>query len=46
MGKAIPRAQGERLIIPDKYRVVGLDANALQALFVQAPLEGSPPYRQ
>ncbi len=37
--KANMHAQGERLIVPDSYRVLGLDVDELQALLVQAPME-------
>ena len=33
---------GDRWIVPQAYRTVGLDAGALQALLAEAPLEGTP----
>ncbi len=35
-------AAGERWIVPQSYRTVGLDVAALQAVLAEAPMEGTP----
>ena len=35
-------AQGDRLIVPDRYRTIAADLEALSALLIQAPLEYTP----